>query len=316
MTGAERARWLRAVWLHDALRDADEAALARWAPDTPGSRSLRHGPASAARAEAEGETDRGVLDAVRYHSVGFAGWDMVGRVLYCADYLEPGREFDREWRAALAARFPEDSPRGAVRGRGAARHPRGADSVAADRADGELLEQSRRVVRAALVASGAFALLGVLALLLQPRREQRARPRVSHSGARKTHPGGSAERHAAPGFRADGDSRPPGARTRRRLLRDRTRGGFHAHLRSAGRSGAGKGRGGSARRRAGGAPAGHAPPSGCERPAGKRLATEAAAASLTRPSLRSATPPRSRCPSRSSPSAPTFSSAPAASSAR
>jgi len=110
VTAAERARWLRAVWLHDALRDADEAALARWAPDTPGSRSLRHGPASASRAEADGEADRGVLDAVRYHSVGFAGWDMVGRVLYCADYLEPGREFDREWRAALAARFPEDSP--------------------------------------------------------------------------------------------------------------------------------------------------------------------------------------------------------------
>jgi len=105
---AERTRWLRAVWLHDALRDAEDAVLARWAPDAPGPRSLRHGPASAARAEAEGETDRGVLDAVRYHSVGFAGWDMVGRVLYCADYLEPGRSFAREWRAELAGRFPDD----------------------------------------------------------------------------------------------------------------------------------------------------------------------------------------------------------------
>jgi HD superfamily phosphohydrolase YqeK len=102
----ERHRWLRAVWLHDALRDAPEGELRRWAPDAPGPVELRHGPASAARARAEGETDRGVLDAVRYHSIGLAEWDMVGRMLYCADYLEPGRKSAREWRAELAARLP------------------------------------------------------------------------------------------------------------------------------------------------------------------------------------------------------------------
>jgi HD superfamily phosphohydrolase YqeK len=94
------------VWLHDALRDATEDELMRWAPSTPGPADLRHGPASAARAKAEGETDRGVLDAVRYHSIGLAEWDMVGRILYCADYLEPGRKHEREWRAELAERFP------------------------------------------------------------------------------------------------------------------------------------------------------------------------------------------------------------------
>ena len=109
----ETDRWLRAVWLHDALRDADDDTLARWAPDATGPRSLRHGPASAARAEAEGESDRGILDAVRYHSVGYAGWDMVGRALYCADYLEPGRTFARDWRAELAARFSDD-PQGVL----------------------------------------------------------------------------------------------------------------------------------------------------------------------------------------------------------
>jgi HD superfamily phosphohydrolase YqeK len=103
---SERHRWLRAVWLHDALRDAPEDELQRWAPDAPGPVELRHGPASAARAKAEGETDRGVLDAVRYHSLGLAEWDMVGRILYCADYLEPGRKFAREWRAELAERLP------------------------------------------------------------------------------------------------------------------------------------------------------------------------------------------------------------------
>jgi HD superfamily phosphohydrolase YqeK len=105
---AERERWLRAAWLHDALRDAGPATLERWAPVAVGPDELRHGPAAAACAESEGETDRGLLDAVRYHSTGYAGWDMVGRVLYCADYLEPGRTFKREWRAELAGRFPDD----------------------------------------------------------------------------------------------------------------------------------------------------------------------------------------------------------------
>ena len=103
---SERHRWLRAVWLHDALRDAPEEELLRLAPSTPGPPELRHGRASAARAKAEGETDRGVLDAVRYHSIGLAEWDMVGRILYCADYLEPGRMHQREWRADLAERLP------------------------------------------------------------------------------------------------------------------------------------------------------------------------------------------------------------------
>ena len=108
ISAAERTRWVRAAWLHDALRDAAAATLERWAADASWPRSLRHGPASAARAAAEGETDRGILDAVRYHSVGWADWDMVGRALYCADYLEPGRTFRREWRAAQADRFPDD----------------------------------------------------------------------------------------------------------------------------------------------------------------------------------------------------------------
>ena len=105
----ERDRWLRAVWLHDALRDAPEDELTRWASSTLGPAELRHGPASAARAKAEGETDRGVLDAVRYHSLGLAEWDMAGRILYCADYLEPGRPEAREWRAALAERLPSEA---------------------------------------------------------------------------------------------------------------------------------------------------------------------------------------------------------------
>src|SRR5439155_1193460 len=56
----------------------------------------------------DGAHDQGVLDAVRYHSIGYAGWDEVGRMLYLADYLEPGRTFDREARRDLAARVPAE----------------------------------------------------------------------------------------------------------------------------------------------------------------------------------------------------------------
>jgi HD superfamily phosphohydrolase YqeK len=55
-----------------------------------------------------------VLDAVRYHSLGLAEWDMAGRSLYCGDYLEPGRSGDRDRRAELAARYPRD-PGGVLR---------------------------------------------------------------------------------------------------------------------------------------------------------------------------------------------------------
>jgi len=99
VSSAERDRWLRAAWLHDALRDAPLGDL------------MAHGPAAADRAAQNGERDRGVLDAVRYHTVGYAGWDDVGRMLYLADFLEPGRDFDlngRDGRRALAQRVPAE----------------------------------------------------------------------------------------------------------------------------------------------------------------------------------------------------------------
>ena len=90
----ERKRWVRAGWLHDALRDAP-------LPD-----ARAHGPAAADRAAADGESDRGVLDAVRFHTIGSSAWDDVGRMLYLADFLEPGRELPD--RADLARRVPNE----------------------------------------------------------------------------------------------------------------------------------------------------------------------------------------------------------------
>ncbi|HEX4601301.1 MAG TPA: HD domain-containing protein [Gemmatimonadales bacterium] len=95
----ERDRWLRAVWLHDALRDARLT------------KGTTHGPAAADRAALDGEADPGVLDAVRYHSHGYAGWDDVGKMLYLADYLEPGRKRRAKEREKLAERVPGDRDR-------------------------------------------------------------------------------------------------------------------------------------------------------------------------------------------------------------
>ena len=93
---AELRRWERAAWWHDALRDAELTS------------EMDHGPLAAARLEREGERDRGVLDAVRYHSIGYARWDDAGKMLYLADYLEPGRVHDAAERGALRARVPRE----------------------------------------------------------------------------------------------------------------------------------------------------------------------------------------------------------------
>lgn len=106
---AERTRWVRAAWLHDALKDAPPGELERWTPRGDWPLPLWHATAAAAAAEAQGETDRGVLDAVRYHSVGFAGWDDTGRMLFLADYLEPGRTHAPQQRDAWRLRAPHET---------------------------------------------------------------------------------------------------------------------------------------------------------------------------------------------------------------
>lgn len=104
----ERDRWVRAGWLHDALRDAPAEDLERLVPEVDGPRAFRHGPAAAVRAAREGESDPDVLSAVRWHTIGWPGWGDTGKALYAADFLEPGRPFDQQERAALADRFPHE----------------------------------------------------------------------------------------------------------------------------------------------------------------------------------------------------------------
>jgi 2-amino-4-hydroxy-6-hydroxymethyldihydropteridine diphosphokinase len=87
---------------HDALRDAPEAQLREISGDRTSPVELLHGPAAAELLARDGETRADVLDAVRWHTIGSARWGRVGRALYVADFLEPGRKFAAEDRAFLA----------------------------------------------------------------------------------------------------------------------------------------------------------------------------------------------------------------------
>jgi HD superfamily phosphohydrolase YqeK len=106
---SEARAWHDAGVYHDALRDAPEPELRALADDPPGyTVDMLHGPAAAARMAAEGESRTELLDAVRFHTVGSSAWGRLGRALYMADYLEPGRKFSRGDRAYLASQVPRD----------------------------------------------------------------------------------------------------------------------------------------------------------------------------------------------------------------
>jgi HD superfamily phosphohydrolase YqeK len=102
----EQLRWRAAGWLHDALRDADPADLRPVVPpelhDLPD--PVLHGPAAAARLD--GHADEELRTAIAFHTIGHPQLRDLGRALYLADFLEPGRDFLPEWRAELRARMP------------------------------------------------------------------------------------------------------------------------------------------------------------------------------------------------------------------
>jgi HD superfamily phosphohydrolase YqeK len=101
----ERSLWRAAGWLHDALRDAPPADLRRelgpgyddW-PD-----GALHGPAAAGLLEG---APAELVEAVRHHTLGSRGLGRLGRALYVADYVEPGRDFAPSRTAALRKRMP------------------------------------------------------------------------------------------------------------------------------------------------------------------------------------------------------------------
>jgi 2-amino-4-hydroxy-6-hydroxymethyldihydropteridine diphosphokinase len=100
------ARWTATGWLHDALREADPEELRPTVPPLfrilPG--KLLHGPAAAERIG--GDADDEMLEAIRLHTLGSPRFGKLGRALYLADFMEPGRDFDPPYTASLRARMP------------------------------------------------------------------------------------------------------------------------------------------------------------------------------------------------------------------
>jgi len=113
LDAAERIRWLAAAWLHDSLKEAPEGELRALLHGALGELPVPvlHGPAVAERLRQDGVDDRGLLTAVAYHTLGHPDFGPVGRALFAADFLEPGRRQRKRWRASLRARMPEDEPR-------------------------------------------------------------------------------------------------------------------------------------------------------------------------------------------------------------
>jgi HD superfamily phosphohydrolase YqeK len=105
----ERLRWRAAGYLHDALRDAPADQLrARLSGTEPFPDALLHGPAAAELLREEGVDDEELLAAVAYHTIGDPALGRLGRALYAADFLEPGRTFLPELRADLRKRAPDE----------------------------------------------------------------------------------------------------------------------------------------------------------------------------------------------------------------
>lgn len=113
LDGPARVRRRALGYLHDALKDADAAALREIVPAPLAAlpEPVLHGPAVAARLEHEGVDDTPFLDALRWHTLGHPVLDRAGRSLYAADFLEPGRDIRNAWRAGLRARMPDDVDR-------------------------------------------------------------------------------------------------------------------------------------------------------------------------------------------------------------
>ena len=108
LTANEARAWHDAGRWHDALRDAPEEELRALFRDPAMPPGVLHGPAAAERLSADGERRQSVLDAVRWHTVGFPDWDRTGRALFMTDFLEPGRQFMAQDRTFLAAQLPHN----------------------------------------------------------------------------------------------------------------------------------------------------------------------------------------------------------------
>lgn len=96
--GVDPARARQAAWLHDCAKSLERESmrpLLRWSGadrHEKGMPALWHAPVGAYLARRDhGVTDPEVLRAIRWHSTGAPGQSQLVKVLFVADYIEPGR---------------------------------------------------------------------------------------------------------------------------------------------------------------------------------------------------------------------------------
>jgi predicted HD superfamily hydrolase involved in NAD metabolism len=101
--GSEMAQVEAAALLHDYAKAISGAQLLSLAkgyglitdPAEESHPQLLHGPVGGALLRAEGLVDDpDVLDAIRWHTTGRAEMSLLEKIIWVADYIEPGRDFD------------------------------------------------------------------------------------------------------------------------------------------------------------------------------------------------------------------------------
>lgn len=100
--GADAAKAAVAALLHDYARPLPSTDLLQLGrrhnvisdPVEEVAPTLLHGPVAAALLQDEGlVADPDILNAIRWHTTGRAGMSLLERVIWVADYVEPGRTF-------------------------------------------------------------------------------------------------------------------------------------------------------------------------------------------------------------------------------
>ena len=115
MPDSERNRWLRAVWLHDALRDAPAEELEKWAASTPGPPELAAWPGQCRPRQGRGRGSIGACSTrCATTRLGWPSGTWSAGFSIAPTTSIPGAPSEREERAELAERLPDD-PSGVLR---------------------------------------------------------------------------------------------------------------------------------------------------------------------------------------------------------
>ncbi|WP_138415669.1 bis(5'-nucleosyl)-tetraphosphatase (symmetrical) YqeK [Aquibacillus sediminis] len=99
--GVDKQKAELAAVFHDYAKYRDKQEMQRWIEQEALPKDLLdfhhelwHGPVGALLVKREiGITDQSVLDAIRWHTTGRANMTPLEKVVFLADYIEPGRDF-------------------------------------------------------------------------------------------------------------------------------------------------------------------------------------------------------------------------------